>query len=227
LVNWPAGLQKSLDLEMRLERRDADGGAWIPITETTAAWKPIMETSGASAGHPTSDLAAHQMWLDRHFEWEHTYFYKITPITRVMKDGKIIAEVEGDDSPEIRVFTKDVFPPAQPAGVQAVFSGTGQKPFMDVTWAPNTEEDLAGYNVFRHEQVGGRGSDVGTGLGAIRASAATSGAPEKINAELVKSPSFRDENVAAGHTYFYSVSALDLRNNESPRSEETSEAIPK
>jgi hypothetical protein len=144
--------------------------------------------------------------LDRSFQWEHTYYYKVTPITRVLKNGKVIAEVEGDDSPEVKVFTKDTFPPAQPSGVQAVFSGTGQKPFIDVTWAPNTEEDLAGYNVYRHEQ------------GA---------APQKINTELAKSPSFRDDNVQAGRTYFYSVSAVDLRNNESPKSEETSETVPK
>jgi len=43
---------------------------------------------------------------------------------------------------------------------------------------------------------------------------------------LVKSPSFRDTQVQAGHTYTYSVSAIDLRNNESAKSEETSESVP-
>ncbi len=30
-----------------------------------------------------------------------------------------------------------------------MFSSVGQKPFVDLTWAPNMESDLAGYNVFR------------------------------------------------------------------------------
>jgi fibronectin type 3 domain-containing protein len=43
---------------------------------------------------------------------------------------------------------------------------------------------------------------------------------------LVKTPAFRDMNVVAGKTYFYSVSAVDQRGNESGRSEETSEGAP-
>ncbi len=81
----------------------------------------------------------------------------------------------------------------------------GQKPFIDLTWAPNIESDLAGYNVFRHEE------------GAQ---------PVKINSEVVKSPAFRDDKVIPGHRYFYSVSAVDLRGNESGRSTETTERVP-
>jgi hypothetical protein len=33
-------------------------------------------------------------------------------------------------------------------------------------------------------------------------------------------------NVASGRTYFYSVSAVDIRGNESARSQEASEAVP-
>jgi fibronectin type 3 domain-containing protein len=101
---------------------------------------------------------------------------------------------------------KDIFPPAQPAGVQAVFSSIGQKPFIDLTWTPNTETDLAGYEVFRRE---GNSEAV------------------KITAQPVKAPSFRDENVKLGTKYFYSVLAIDLRGNRSPLSAETSEQVPK
>jgi len=72
-------------------------------------------------------------------------------------------------------------------------------------WAPVTDADLAGYNVYRHEE---------------------GGQAVKINSELVKTPAFRDSNVAAGKKYFYSVSAVDLRGNESARSEEASESVP-
>ena len=64
------------------------------------------------------------------------------------------ASVEGDDSAPAEIFTKDIYPPAQPVGLQAVFSSVGQKPFVDLTWAPNSETDVAGYNVFRRSDGG-------------------------------------------------------------------------
>jgi fibronectin type 3 domain-containing protein len=47
--------------------------------------------------------------------------------------------------------------------------------------------------------------------------------PEKINADPAKAPSFKDEKVEPGQEYFYSVSAVDLRGNESARSPEANE----
>jgi fibronectin type 3 domain-containing protein len=72
-------------------------------------------------------------------------------------------------------------------------------------WAPVPEADLDGYNIYRHE--GG-------------------GSPVKVNSELVKMPAYRDMQVVSGKRYFYSVSAVDLRGNESGRSEEASESVP-
>ena len=115
------------------------------------------------------------------------------------------AAVEGADSPSVEVFTRDIYPPAQPAGLQAVFSSVGQKPFIDLTWAPNMENDLAGYNVFRRTE---------------------GGQPQKLNPQLVQVSSYRDEAVEPGKEYFYAVSAVDLRGNESPRSAQTSETVP-
>ena len=48
----------------------------------------------------------------------------------------------------------------------------------------------------------------------------------KINQDLVKAPAFRDTNIAGGKKYFYSVSATDVRANESVPSQEASEAVP-
>ncbi len=143
-------------------------------------------------------------FLDRSFEWEKTYLYHVIAVTTVhLPDGTNV-DVQGDPSPDIKVFAHDVFPPAAPTGLQAVASGVGQQPFVDMTWAPNTESDLAGYNVYRQEH--------GT-------------APLKVNAELVKTPSYRDSSVERGKTYFYSVTAVDLRGNESSKSQEASETV--
>jgi fibronectin type 3 domain-containing protein len=116
-----------------------------------------------------------------------------------------VASAEGDDSPAQKVFTKDVYPPAVPTGLQAVFSGPGQPPFIDLLWAPDSDADLAGYNVYRWEDDGN---------------------PTRINSELAKTPAFRDSNVAAGKIYKYSVAAVDERGNESAHSEEASESVP-
>lgn len=153
-----------------------------------------------------SGLTLYPRFVDHTIEWEKTYDYWITPVTVVKQNGSTIAEVEGDDSPHVTVTTHDVFPPVVPSGLEAVASGVGQKPFIDLTWAPSTDADLAGYNVYRQEQ------------------GATNWV--KINTSPVLTPSFRDENVAPGTTYNYAVSAVDLRGNESAKSEPASESVP-
>jgi len=149
----------------------------------------------------TSDLRL----LDQTFEWEKRYEYRVTVVTRIHMTGKPVSEFEGDDSPVVQVFAHDIFPPAVPSGLQAVFSGAGQQPFIDLIWAPDTDADLAGYNIYRHE----------AGVAAA-----------KINADLVKPPAFRDTNIVSGHTYIYVVTAVDVRGNESEPSAEASESVP-
>src|ERR1700693_1398686 len=114
-------------------------------------------------------------------EWEKTYLYRITAVS-IVKRSESEVQVEGDDTPPVRVIAHDVSPPAVPAGLQAAYSGEGQKPFIDLIWAPVTNADLAGYNVYRSD---GNGPAV------------------KLNSELVKSPSYRDSAVASGKNYNY------------------------
>ena len=47
-----------------------------------------------------------------------------------------------------------------------------------------------------------------------------------MNSDLVRAPAFRDIQVISGHEYFYWVTAVDVRGNESPHSEEASETVP-
>ena len=86
-----------------------------------------------------------------------------------------------------------------------MYASDPQRPAIDLTWTPNADDDLAGYNIYRREG---------------------SGAFAKINGALLKSPAFHDTQVRAGDTYIYAVSAVDLRNNESAKSKETSERVP-
>jgi hypothetical protein len=165
---------------------------------------------------------------DQTIEWQKAYEYRISVVTLIELEPKIhhcpapqkedaqktaaapiecldVASAEGDDTPPQKVFTKDIYPPAVPTALQAVYSGPGQAPFIDLLWAPVTDADLAGYNVYRREQAG---------------------PPVKITSDLVKTPAFRDTAVTPGKTYLYSVSAVDERGNESAQSEEASESVP-
>jgi hypothetical protein len=162
---------------------------------------------------------------DQTIEWQKPYEYRVTTATSInLAKGEMpcpttagatgaislpecvqVATVEGNDSPPEKVFTKDVYPPAVPTGLEAVFSGPGQAPFIDLLWAPEGDADLAGYSVYRREN-GGQAT--------------------KINTDLVKTPAFRDTGVETGKTYWYAVTAVDERGNESARSVEASETVP-
>lgn len=140
---------------------------------------------------------------DRSFEWEQEYDYKASALT--LLPGPPPTQVEGEDSNAVHLIAHDIFPPAVPAGLQAVYSSVGQKPFIDLTWAPNSESDLAGYIVYRE----------------------TGNAPfEVITPALVKAPAWRDENVQPGETYYYTVAAVDVRGNQSAQSAPAHEAVP-
>ncbi len=186
--------------------------AWPPKKESRLsvqyAWRIMRKLEGANDAVMVKQLSAGNdaiVFVDTSIEWEKNYQYWITPVT-LWQDGSRKGEVEGDDSPVASVFAHDSFPPAAPSGLQAVYSAVPERPFIDITWTPNTELDLAGYNVYRH---------------------AANEAQVKINSELVKTPRFADPGIQKGMKYFYSVSAVDLRGNESGRSEETSETVPK
>ncbi|MGZ4866857.1 MAG: fibronectin type III domain-containing protein [Candidatus Angelobacter sp.] len=187
---------------------ESGSGVAAARTQTQSAYKlmrrlqgakdPVLVTQLNAGDHPKS-------FIDTGIEWEKTYEYWIVSVT-LWQDGDRKGEIEGDDSAVVDVLAHDSFPPAAPSGIQAVFSAVPQNSFIDLTWTANIEPDLAGYNVYRHT-----GNEP----------------PAKINSELVKTPRFPDPGVQAGMKYFYSVTAVDLRGNESGKSEETSEAVPK
>ncbi len=68
---------------------------------------------------------------------------------------------------------------------------------VDLSWQPNTEPDLAGYFVLRQE----------------------GGAPAQLNDSPVSVPSFQDKTAAPGHTYRYTIVAVDEAGNRSPASD--------
>jgi hypothetical protein len=194
----------------RIYRRLESSTNWnkvtdVEATECTVGPSTMIGLSGQGSNAATGQGKIVTSFLDQTIEWEKTYFYRGTVVSVMEAAGKAAVEVEGDDTPEVKVFAHDVFPPAVPGGLQAVFSGPGQAAFIDLIWTPVSDADLAGYNIYRHE---------------------AGGAAVKLNSELVRTPGYRDAQVVAGKTYFYAVTAVDERGNESGRSEEASEGAP-
>ena len=140
--------------------------------------------------------------VDTNIQWEKTYSYTVKPLTRVYsQDGKLLAEIEGDESASIEVTTHNVFPPTAPERLLALVTQRREDRFVDLLWAPNAEKSITAYNVYRRDENGE----------AVR-----------INSVPMTELSFQDKNVEAAHTYFYSISAVNSHGNESARSQESS-----
>jgi hypothetical protein len=189
---------ESIQQTLELRRSEKSGSA----RESVVARRALELTESGEA----ADIELR----DDTFVWEKTYEYRvaITASTKV-PNGETVTFDAAVSNPQ-ELFAHDVFPPATPTGLQAVFSGAvaGQPPAIDLTWTPDVDRDLAGYFVFRRFQQEPASSAV------------------KLNAQPIKAPAFHDSAIASGNTYVYSVSAVDERGNESQRSEETSEQVP-
>ena len=142
--------------------------------------------------------------IDRDAVLDHTYRYSAERVDQLTLEAKTV-EVLSALSQLIIVNAHDIFPPAAPRDLQAVADAEAHA--IDLSWAPNTERDLAGYIVYRR--------DTASNAPAVRVS------PPSLVA-----PSFHDAGVIPGHRYAYSVSAVDRDGNESPRSPETEESLP-
>ncbi|HEY4048806.1 MAG TPA: hypothetical protein VGM27_18230 [Acidobacteriaceae bacterium] len=144
--------------------------------------------------------------LDKDAALNQQYVYTLERSATVDLSGHAI-EVEGHPSDSVPITTNDVFPPAVPQDLAAVADTAAGA--IDLSWTPDTDVDLAGYVLYRR--------DLASGLPAQRISAPGS---------ALTVPNFRDTEVERGHTYAYSVSAIDKTGNASARSREATETLP-
>lgn len=193
------------------------------ITEQGPAIAQTLEFRRKEKGTPQEATVAHRQLeisapgettnvelRDDNFVWEKTYEYRVVVVASAKVPNGTTVTFDGDSSSPMELVAHDVFPPAVPTGVQAVFSQIeGQPASIDLTWNPNTDHDLAGYFIYRRRQVEPASSAV------------------KLNAQPLNAPAFHDTAIQPGNAYIYSVSAVDERGNESKRSEEASEQVPK
>lgn len=136
-------------------------------------------------------------------EFGKTYAYSVRSVATYPGE-----KLESADSNSVTVTPKDIFPPSAPEGLVVVLvpAQTDAPASLDLSWAISPETDIAGYNVYRSIQVGIPG--------------------QRLNAEPLLTPAFRDMNALPGQRYFYSVTAVDRSGNESPASSPVSGGVP-
>lgn len=146
--------------------------------------------------------------IDKQIRFGQVYEYRAQRVARISVQSQTL-ELAGPLSDSVRVETLDIFPPAVPTGLAAVATAAsgGAEAAIDLSWQPNTETDLAGYAVYRRE-----GSQ----------------SWQRISpAQPLVGPAFHDAGLQPGHTYSYSVTAIDRGGHESARSAEAEETAPK
>ena len=158
-------------------------------SDTSGEQEKAVQPSPAAAKIGESDSTS---YLDAQFESGSTYTYFVRS---AMQYGA--ASIESGDSNLVMVTARDTFPPAAPQGIVVVPipAQSGQSAYLELSWRISPETDVAGYNVYRSEDVGAPGT--------------------RINTALLPSPTFRDMNTVPGRRYFYSVTAVDRSGNES------------
>jgi fibronectin type 3 domain-containing protein len=142
--------------------------------------------------------------IDSSALFNQQYRYVVERVATLELSGRSL-EIQGSPSGPIEVTTTDHFPPAVPQGLVAVADAAAGA--IDLSWTPDSDSDLAAYHIYRREVQGG--------LPALQISS--------LNVET----SFRDTGVQPGHTYAYSLSAIDQNGNESQRSPEVEETLPR
>lgn len=176
------------------------------------AAKPKQGMSLAAPAEPVKQdlLVEHDrgVAIDEDIHFGKSYEYRAQRVVQVAAGGKTM-ELAGELSAPIRVDAQDVFPPAVPTGLAAVATAASAETAasIDLSWQPDAEADVAGYYVYRREEE----------------------TPwRRISGEQpVVGPAFHDTDVLAGRTYTYGVSAVDARGNESGRSADAQETVPK
>jgi hypothetical protein len=141
---------------------------------------------------------------DTNFEFDTTYVYVVRSV-----GGSEGQSVESGDSKPFAMTPKNIFPPPAPQRlICLVVPATQTAPaYVELSWEISAGPDLAGYWVYRSEQPDTTG--------------------QKLNPQLLLSPTFRDMTAMPGKRYSYSVSAVDRFGNVSPLSSSVPAEIPR
>jgi hypothetical protein len=184
---------------------------WDPpagnINETSpanVAGYNIYRRQGGALSKINAEPLGEPRFNDRAFQFGANYQYIVRSLSFKPGSTSLSESIESDDSKPLDHTPKDTFPPAPPKPITIASINS----IVSLFWPLSSEPDVVGYNLYRTEEE--------------------SAPPEKwvkINPELYKNASFRDDHVQVGKKYFYQITAVDSYGNESVRSETVSETV--
>jgi hypothetical protein len=143
-------------------------------------------------------------FIDNRFEFGKKYEYVLRGLSTLPDDTSLKNAVESNVSAPLKLVPEDTFPPSAPSPITIASIGG----LVSLYWPLNPEPDVAGYNIYR-STVENSPMEKWT----------------KLNPQLHKTASFRDDKVEVGKEYFYQITAVDAYGNESVRSETKSEIV--
>jgi hypothetical protein len=146
-------------------------------------WRVFRKKKGDEKAVAVAD-APEPQWMDPMTEENAEFTYQVQTLVPA---GSGLAQSEM--SRAITVAYRDVFPPAAPVGLTAI-AGVGS---IELTWEPNREPDLRGYQVYRAEAAG---------------------ALMKLG-DPTAEVTYSDKAVGHAKRYVYAVAAVDKLGNES------------
>ncbi len=195
-VRTTAGTPVAALAGYRVYRAEVEPGAEAAAAQDPSKAK-LKAPATLLAETPTASYRGTQ------FEFGRTYLYTVHSVAQYQSDA-----VESADSTPVVVTPRDTFPPAAPKGlVVVVVPATPEAAaHLELSWSISPEPDVAGYNIYCSEAPGASG--------------------QRMNRELLPTPTFRDMSVVPGRRYTFTVTAVDRAGNESPPSAPVSAEIP-
>ncbi|MFZ3170832.1 MAG: fibronectin type III domain-containing protein [Carboxydocellales bacterium] len=177
LVVFDRGLGSRLEISWSANpERDVVGYYVYRATDSNGSFEPIV-----------NNLVTDTKISDQGLQDGTTYHYRLTARDKAGNESQLSPAVSG-------IPTKDTTPPAVPTNLMVANAGSGTS--LLLSWLPNTESDIQGYNLYR-------------GLTA-------NGTFIKINSDPVGISGFyTDQGLERNVTYWYKIAAVDWANNES------------
>jgi hypothetical protein len=185
--------------------------SWQPPTANIDGSTPVnilgynvyrLDESQAEPGQTpiNSALVSGNEYSDKNFKFGNTYRY----VVRAVSLGTEGLQVESLNSNSRTVEARDTFAPAPPAQPSIASETRG----LSIFFAPNSEADIAGYNIYRSTDPN-----------------LPKAGWMKLNQSLLTRPSFLDEKVERGRKYYYYLTAVDTSGNISEPCEVNSETM--
>jgi len=144
-----------------------------------------------------------------------TYTYVAERVRSVTVGGHTLL-VHSAPSASVTLAMRDTFPPRPPTGLATIAGSTRPDaaaepaPYIDLSWEPNGEADLAGYLVYRQ---------------LARPNGDPQGPLARLTPLPIPAPAYRDVAVRPGQRYSYHVTAVDASGNESAPSAKALETV--